>query len=352
MAKVAHVIDYSAEGFGRPRAVASLCEQISQQGHEVFILVGQAAPVPSVPGAAVRCMEELPVSAPGYPLDSSDPLHDNPQERFTEWVAEQLADIGPDIVHAHDLASLVACQGAPGLVCSVRTDIRSRIDKWLPPLMACREVICFNPSVLEALSPQLEAPVSWGMAGIHLGRVQPVNFAGDPRVVWSGRMDDNRDPAPVLQGMALLRERYPSIRLSLLGDGPLRGKLQSLALDLGLPVDFHGWVTRPLSLIAGADLALFSGSRMGFDRAPAEAMFLGTPVVVSSALAPLVQAGVLGRVAFDDSAQAFADSVDAALSDPALTSLLAERAKRFAQDNYSAKAQLEGTLQVYGDLLA
>jgi glycosyltransferase involved in cell wall biosynthesis len=51
-----------------------------------------------------------------------------------------------------------------------------------------------------------------------------------------------KNPAPMIRGIALLRERVPGARLVMVGDGPRRGELELLARELGVAdaVEFTG----------------------------------------------------------------------------------------------------------------
>jgi glycosyltransferase involved in cell wall biosynthesis len=70
------------------------------------------------------------------------------------------------------------------------------------------------------------------------------------------------------------------------GDGPERRRIESLIHELGLSnrVELVGMVPheRALEIIAGASVAMFTGMREEGGLALAEAMLLGTPVVVLS----------------------------------------------------------------------
>lgn len=354
MAHILHILDYSAPGFGRPQAVARLCGDLAKDGHRVSLLIGQAAPLPQPANYEAKAFEVLEEASPGHPLRTHLPLRNNPSARFVSWVESELRSLDPDLVHVHDLAGLQAAQASPRLMCSIRSDISARIGQWLPLLRSCRVVECFNPSVLAQLEAEQLKGVSWNMSGVDdLAEVSPVKFQGDPRLLWMGRMDANRDPRAIIAALPALRDRFPGVRLSLLGDGPLREELQllSVSLEVNNLIDWHGWVMRPLSLLAGADLCLFTGERMGFDRAPAEAMMLSAPLVVTPALAPIVKDRELGGVA-EDSPESWERTIVKALEDPAALKTKAEIAQEYARLTYSRQACLERTLSSYEELLA
>jgi glycosyltransferase involved in cell wall biosynthesis len=88
---------------------------------------------------------------------------------------------------------------------------------------------------------------------------------------------------PELAVRALAATPRP-IRMVMAGDGPERNRMESLVRDLGVSdrVDFLGLVPhrRALEIIEGAEVAMFTGMREEGGLALAEALLLGTPVVV------------------------------------------------------------------------
>jgi len=92
---------------------------------------------------------------------------------------------------------------------------------------------------------------------------------------------------------------YASLRLWLVGDGPLRSQLESLAQSLGVTacVEFVGHVAQPAPWIAAADALCLPSKFEGFPNVMLEAMALGTPVIASDI--PVVRS--LGRISSDPS---------------------------------------------------
>jgi glycosyltransferase involved in cell wall biosynthesis len=90
---------------------------------------------------------------------------------------------------------------------------------------------------------------------------------------------------------------YVSLRLWLVGDGPLRPQLESLAQSLEVTdcVEFVGHVAQPAPWIAAADALCLPSKFEGFPNVMLEAMALGTPVIASDI--PVVRS--LGRISSD-----------------------------------------------------
>jgi glycosyltransferase involved in cell wall biosynthesis len=75
----------------------------------------------------------------------------------------------------------------------------------------------------------------------------------------------------------------PSIKLTLVGEGPLLESLNTLARDLGLvsQVDFVGFQSNPYTYISDADVLVLSSRFEGLPNVVLEAFACGTPVIAT-----------------------------------------------------------------------
>ena len=110
-------------------------------------------------------------------------------------------------------------------------------------------------------------------------------------LVHCGRLSVEKRADRSIDALAELLDSGIDARLVVVGDGPLRGRLQRQAARL--PVHFTGFVHDRLSLatfLASADVALAPGPHETFGLAALEALACGTPAVVSqhSALPEIV----------------------------------------------------------------
>jgi hypothetical protein len=103
----------------------------------------------------------------------------------------------------------------------------------------------------------------------------------EPYVAWVSPMESRKGPELAIRALAAAS---PDVRLVMAGDGPERSRIERIARELGVSdrVRFEGQVPheRALDILAGAGVALFTGLREEGGFALAEAMLLGTPVVV------------------------------------------------------------------------
>jgi glycosyltransferase involved in cell wall biosynthesis len=136
----------------------------------------------------------------------------------------------------------------------------------------------------------------------------------------AGRLTRQKDFATLLRAFALVLKRRP-VRLLLLGDGPERKRLESLAAELGISavVDFYGFVANPFPFIARSDLFVLSSAWEGFGNVLVEAMALGVPVVSTdcpSGPREILHDGTLGPLVAVADHTALAEAILATLAAP------------------------------------
>ena len=100
-------------------------------------------------------------------------------------------------------------------------------------------------------------------------------------VAWVSPVESRKGPELAVRALAATP---PGVSMVLVGDGPELGRIQRLAASLGVSdrIDFTGRVPHDdaLRIIRDAAVVMFTGLREEGGLALAEAMLLGTPVVV------------------------------------------------------------------------
>jgi alpha-1,6-mannosyltransferase len=110
-------------------------------------------------------------------------------------------------------------------------------------------------------------------------------------LVHCGRLSVEKRADRSIDAIAALRDSGHDARLVVVGEGPLRDRLERQAA--GLPIDFTGFISSRRTvagLLASADVALAPGPHETFGLAALESLACGTPAVVSrtSALTEIV----------------------------------------------------------------
>jgi alpha-1,6-mannosyltransferase len=136
-------------------------------------------------------------------------------------------------------------------------------------------------------------------------------------LIHCGRLSVEKRADRSIDTLAALCDLGVDARLVVVGDGPLRTRLQRQAARL--PIDFTGFISNRYTvaeLLASADVALAPGPHETFGLAALESLACGTPAVVSrtSALTEIITADS-GALADNDPA-AMAHAVSAIVSRP------------------------------------
>lgn len=152
-------------------------------------------------------------------------------------------------------------------------------------------VFCYTDEDLDRLRRlNVSAAVEVVHNGIDTERFTPTGpehgeVAGEPVVLFVGRLVDGKRPGDALEAFANVREDYPDAVLVFCGDGPLREDLERRAKKLGIAsaVDFLGYVSydEMPTVYRAADVLILPSRAEGLPRTVLEAMASGVPVVVS-----------------------------------------------------------------------
>lgn len=188
----------------------------------------------------------------------------------------------------------------------------------------------------------------------------PVEAAGaigpGPAIAIIGRLVPEKRHDLLFEALARCRDRVPGLRCLIVGSGPLRGYLESLATRLRLQgtVRFVGELPTVAALLPKLRLVVNSSEREGLPLSLIEAMAAGVPVVATDAggTREVVRDGETGLLvpAFD--AGALGDAIVALLSDPARAGRLAAAARRLVLERHSMTTTARRYEALYEELLA
>jgi glycosyltransferase involved in cell wall biosynthesis len=178
---------------------------------------------------------------------------------------------------------------------------------------------------------------------------------GRPLVLFAGRLVSYKGVDVLIRACA-----NTTARVLIVGDGPMRARLQALALETGVAdrVRFLGSVPDPelAALYHACDLfVLPSVTRAeAFGMVQIEAMACGKPVV-STALASGVpwvnQHGRTGLVVPAGDADALAGAIRSLIANPALRRQMGEAARTRVLAEFTADRMAERTVSIYRDVL-
>ncbi len=177
-------------------------------------------------------------------------------------------------------------------------------------------------------------------------------------VVHAGRMDGARGLKGqdiLIQAIAQLPPGSPDMMFALIGDGPGRPALESLARELGVSdrLRFPGWRRDIADFLAAADLFAFPSRREGMPVALMEAMWMGLPIIASDLPAnrEVLQEGECGRLVSPESPAALAAALAELARDRETARGLAARACAHARTHYSPECYARAVTDLWDRLL-
>ncbi len=285
----------------------------------------QAAGEPVPPAEAVNVFASLYAETRRVLRVTSPRLVHVHTSTFTARVAMAIATAEniPYLVHVHGLM-------LPGELASYRMLLRD--TPW---------VCAVSDAVRESIRSDCDR-----ISPIHVIRNGVVDFRAEarawrphsPSIAMVGRLTREKGFDDGLRAAALVRERFPRLRVRLVGSGPLAAELRALATELGLLdcLDYFGELAneRALDVMAGSDVVLVPSNDVeGFSIVAVEAALLEVPVVATrvGGLPETVVDGVTGLLVPPRDVSAMALALGDLLDSPSRRRDLGEVARRRAR---------------------
>ncbi|QOL50956.1 TIGR03088 family PEP-CTERM/XrtA system glycosyltransferase [Massilia litorea] len=189
----------------------------------------------------------------------------------------------------------------------------------------------------------------------------PWTGADQPFVIGTvGRLQDVKDQATLIEAFALLRAARPAaqegkgLRLAIVGDGPLRARLEQKAQDAGVAdlVWFAGARNDIPELMRSFDLFALSSIAEGTPVTLLEAMACGVPVVATAVggIPEVVQDGVNGALVPASNAPALAEALGRYVDDRARVAGHGVAAREKIERHYSVAAMVGAYTALYDQL--
>jgi glycosyltransferase involved in cell wall biosynthesis len=193
--------------------------------------------------------------------------------------------------------------------------------------------VCYVPNIVElSATPRDANPVA-------------------PIVGAVGRLVALKRFGAIIDAMTAVRRSVPGARLVIVGDGPARTSLETLARREGVAdaVEFTGAVDDAGIQVARFACLVVASTFEGLPNAALEALALGVPVVTVAAgdLPRVVTDGVTGIIARDASPEALADALIRALTSEMLRASAAREGPRLMREEFSAARARDQLLKLY-----
>ena len=335
---------------GVPLAQLRFARALADKGHQVDLLIGWVGPqyqVPAVPGVHVRVLNCEKVRSMFFPL------------------CRYLRAERPDVVFsAEDHLNAIVLLAAIAVRSKAKISGSSRVtpfDTYSSTPFTKRWVLkqsmralswradaltCVSKDMVDQYRRVFKGPSHVDVYNIvddkhsRARLAEPVDHAwlvhkDVPVVVAAGRLAPWKGFSDLIRAIAVVSERR-TVRLLLLGDGPLRPELERLIGDLGLTqmVQLLGYVENPLKYFARADVFVLSSLVEGLPNVLVEAMMCGcTPVSTDCPTGPreVLQNGKYGYLVPVSDPLAMAAGIALALDRPVPREVLADGVKPFEE---------------------
>lgn len=172
-----------------------------------------------------------------------------------------------------------------------------------------------------------------------------------PLVIAIGRLTAQKDPLAFIELIALLRKTVPDVRAYWVGDGELRGAVESRIAALGLDtcVSVTGWLEDVRPYLAAANAFVSTSRYESFGYVTAEACAMERPVVATqiTGTVDVVRGDVEEQLFPLDDLEAAAARLARLLGDPQFAAEVAERDRAFVNAAFSRAETRKGLYAAY-----
>lgn len=349
--------------------VSQLTKELLRREHEVSVLTSRDDPS-LAPRERVEGVEVIRTDA--HDVISRRDLPGILRVQRETWT--YLHELGPDVIHAHDASPALwmylraaRANRPPVLVTlhSVMTEhfasTGASIEGLRTILRAADWVTGVAPRVVGdvcALEPSVADRISVVANGIAPpDRSWSTVDDGPDRLLCIGRLVSTKGFERALAVVDLLVSRRPTVRLTIVGDGPERSALERLARDLAIDdrVAFLGSVPhdRIGSLIADSTVVVMPSRFEGMPLVALEAAWMARPVVASSVpgLDDAIVDGLTGVLVEGDDSE-LASAIEGLLVDRDRARAMGAAARVHAEKSFSLESCVERYVEIYARLVA
>ncbi len=280
--RIAHVLD-SLEVGGAERLVVELSRLQKRAGHEV----------------AIHTFAKGPLEQDLLDADVPIVLHPRAPRIRPPISLFQSLRRGVDVVHCHNTWTTVM-SAAPARLAGARVVVSTRHGRsshaprregkfWLAARFCDRVVAVSKEAYQSFLSDRFALPeklltIQNGTAALPAEQDHLVDTLAEGFVLCTvGRLVDVKDHKSLLHAFAIVHREVPDAKLWMIGDGPERRALETLADELAIrhAVLFAGYRRNIGSWLRKTDLFVLSSTSEGLPVALVEAMAAGIPSLVT-----------------------------------------------------------------------
>lgn len=362
--KIAYVITRSDAIGGAQIHVRDLAESLIAAGHDPFVLTGGEGPF-----VTDLRRRDIPVRPLRHLVSALSPHNDALAARELYAI---LGDTKPTLVACHSskagwLGRAVAhrlripsvftahgwafTDGVPGPKRTVYRLAERVASPWAARIITVSDYDR-NLALRNRIAP------AWKISTVHNGvpDVAPEFRATvaerRPRIVMVARFERPKDFDSLITALAGLRDL--DWELSLVGDGPLRPRIEALVREQGLAerVVFHGFQPNVASYLANSHLFALTSEWEGFPLSVLEAMRAGLPVVASNVggVSEAVSDSLTGYVIPRKEINVLRSRLAELLRSPEKRLAMGEAGRKQYEQRFTLKRMVHDTIAVYNDV--
>jgi glycosyltransferase involved in cell wall biosynthesis len=364
--RIVYIVTTASPIGGAQIHVRDLAAAVSAQGHSPSVITSGSGPfIDDLRrlGIPVRVLRHLSV-----------PIHPLRDLRALREIRAALTELRPELLATHSSKAGILGRLAGR---SLRVPVVFTVHGWaftpgVPPLHAAvyRQVERLVGPLASKIITVSEFDRRLGLAAriagedrlvtVHNGMPDvPDNLRADPRrtpvrLVMVARFGAQKDHPTLFRALAGLQNH--AWELDLIGDGPLRGEMASLAAGLGLGgrVRFLGQRSDVDQILADAQVSLLATNWEGFPLSVLEAMRAGLPVVASSVggIGESVRDEENGYLVPRGDVELLRDRIERLLASPDLRARMGTKGRTRFEQEFTLDHSVNRTLAVYRDVLA
>lgn len=298
--------------------------------------------------------------------------------RLIRAVGRALADLTPDIIHAHRykeqflsyilaerygakcVASIHGYEPPVALSGRLKFAIWDSMNRALARLVSAQFI-----AVSDDLRQRYKVPSKRCVTIPNGIRVQ--DFEGyskpftmreqpfSPVIGWTGRMVPVKGLEILLKAVAQMAAML-RVRVLLIGDGPERTHLENLAYRLGImdSVRFAGFVPEPRSFLEEMDVFALPSLHEGIPMSLLEAFAAGVPVVAAAVGGIPGMVGTSGAAHLVRSAtpEAWAAALTEAITNPEQSQIMGKRGRQLVEERFSMETMVNRYCTVYSKVIS
>lgn len=353
---------------GVVRSVESFREELTRQGHNVFIFAqtdgdyeDEAPFIFRYPSLPLPIQVDVPAVIPVSPFVDQllpalklDVIHTHHPILLGQTAARKAAELGLPLVFTFHTQYREYTHYVPLPQDAIQEFLKNAVQNWLKDFMRlCQHIVIPSESMKEILIREYGLrdrytviPTGMDLEPYRLADGDALRsrmgWQGEKVLVSTGRLAQEKNWPILLKAAQRVHSTHPELRVVLIGDGPEKEDLQELASGLGIAdrVTFTGEIPfeEVTAYLKAADIFGFASTTETQGLVTMEAMAAGLPVVAvdASGTRDIVDNGEQGFLVRND-ADALAASIKRLLDSPvemqALGKRALQKAKSFTVEN-------------------